>query len=213
MAAGKLQVLGMTADFGKNEASSPLFERFLRVELDVDGYLDARVDEFPMITFRQDQSVPMTSATPIYVTNDYAFSAEPRPEGCALSVSMNELQLMVDEDDRRVVFVEGYCPHFGWKARTLVTPIAHQTGLIVAFDEEPVPGVSRRVSGEARWSTFADPHSGWICIGEEASPQAASAVEFARNTIAVLDRQGRLSSLWLRPANLPKGLVESLAAG
>jgi len=166
-----------------------------------------------MITFREDQSVSMTEATPIYVTKDHAFSAEPRPEGCALSVSVNELQLMVDEDDRRVVFVEGYCPYFGWKARTLVTPTARQAGLIVAFDEEPVPGISRRVSGEARWSAFADLRSGWICIGGEEASEAASAVEFARNAIAVLDQHGRLISLWLRPANLPKELVDSLAAG
>lgn len=166
-----------------------------------------------MITFKEDQRIPMTAATPIYVANDYAFSAEPRPEGCALSVSLNELQLMVDENNRRVVFVEGYCPHFRWKVRTFVAPTARQAGLIVVFDEEPVPGVSRRVSGEARWSTFADPRSGWICIGEEPGLEAGSAVEFARDTIAVLDEQGRLRSLWLRPAHIPRELVESLAAG
>jgi hypothetical protein len=165
-----------------------------------------------MITFREDQNVPMTVATPVYVVNDYAFSAEPRPEGCALSVSVNELELMVDEDDHRVVFVEGYCPHFGWKARTLVAPTARQAGLIVAFDEEPVPGVSRRASGEARWPIFADPRSGWICIGEEPT-KASSAVEFAHDAIAVLDEHGCLTSLWLRPAHVPRALVESLAAG
>jgi hypothetical protein len=165
-----------------------------------------------MITFGEDQRVPKTAATPIYVANDYAFSAEPRPEGCALAVFVNELQLMVDEVDRRVVFVEGYCPHFGWKARTLVAPTARQAGLIVVFDEEPVPGVSRSVSGAARWPTFADPRSGWICIGEAPTSEAGGAVEFARDTIALLDKQERLSSLWLRPAQLPTALVESLAA-
>jgi hypothetical protein len=166
-----------------------------------------------MITFREDQSVPIAAATPIYVASDYAFSAEPRPEGCVLSMSVNELQLMVDEDERRVVFVEGYCPHFGWKARSLVAPTARQAGLFVAFDEEPVPGVSRRLSGDARWPTFADPSSGWICIGEEPALEASSAVEFARATIAVLDAQGRLRSLWIRPAHVPRALLESLAGG
>jgi hypothetical protein len=165
-----------------------------------------------MITFREDQSAPTTAMTPIYVASDYAFSAEPRPKGCALSVSVNELQLMVDEDDRRVTFVEGYCPHFSWKARTLITPRAHRAGLVVVFDEEPVPGVSRRVSGEARWPVFIDPGSGWVCVGEPVSTPSA-AVEFAVDTIAVLDEQGRLCSLWLRPAHIPRDVVQSLKAG
>ena len=45
MAAGKLQVVAGATDFAKNSAPSALFERLARGELDVDGYLDARVDE------------------------------------------------------------------------------------------------------------------------------------------------------------------------
>lgn len=166
-----------------------------------------------MITFREDQNVPTTAAMPVYIASDYAFSAEPRPKECSLSVSVNELQLMIDEENRRVVFVEGYCPHFGWKARSLSTPSAREAGLLVAFDEEPIPGVSRRVSGEDRWPILADPRSGWICIGEEPSQEAGFGVKFARNTIAVLNRQGHLRSLWIRPAHIPKDLLASLLPG
>ena len=144
--------------------------------------------------------------------NDYAFSAEPRPEGCLLSVSVNELELLVDERDRRVGFVEGYCPHFGWRARALVTPRPHRAGLVVVFDEAPVPGATRRVSDDARWPVFVDPSSRWVCVGEPASEPTA-AVEFALDTLAVLDELGRLRSLWLRLCHVPREIVESLKAG
>jgi len=44
MAAGKLQAVTGPAEPG-NATPSPLFERFARGELDIDAYLEARVDE------------------------------------------------------------------------------------------------------------------------------------------------------------------------
>lgn len=166
-----------------------------------------------MIHFRYDPTVHITSPALLYVPGDYAFTADPRPEGCALSVSVNELQLMVDEEDHRVVFVEGYCPHVGWQARKLTAPRARQAGLFVVFGEEPVPGVSRRVSGDARWPAVVDPRSGWVCVGQEAVSISNVALEFAPGTVAVVDPNGRLVSLWLRPEHLPRDVAGQTANG
>ena len=45
MAAGKLHAVSNAVGLEKNAAPSALFERLARGELDVAGYLDARVDE------------------------------------------------------------------------------------------------------------------------------------------------------------------------
>ncbi len=149
-------------------------------------------------TFTSDSTV--SSTTLVYNVKDYAFNCKPRPTGCALSASVNELNLMIDEDDCRVVYLEGYCPHMGWESQQLVVPHIVRRALFAEFDEEPIPGVSRRVSGEARWSTLVDPCSGWVCIGN--SEVVGDYVEFAPGCVAGL-LKGELISLWLKPEALP----------
>jgi hypothetical protein len=45
MSAGKLQAVAGATEIGKSAAPSALYDRLTRGELDVDSYLDARVDE------------------------------------------------------------------------------------------------------------------------------------------------------------------------
>ena len=136
----------------------------------------------------------------VYNTVEYAFSTEPRPEGCVSSASINELELMLDEEDGRVVFVAGYCPHTGWRATAqLQPPDSYQACLHVDLEKYLVPGSSVSVdSKNERWPILVDPVTGWIRLGKGNPREDRDGVEFAPGAIAVLSG-GHLAALWLHP--------------
>jgi hypothetical protein len=148
----------------------------------------------------------------VYRAKDYAFSAEPRPADADTSLSVNDLELMVDGRDNRVVFVTGYCPHQAWRPAKLTVPQFRRAGLVVETDRELPPGVSTRLnSREARWPVLVDARAGWVCLEMPGAREAAGldAVEFAPGCLAVLD-DGQLVALWLHPKELPAEVSDRL---
>ncbi len=151
----------------------------------------------------------VSDVTLVYRPRDLAFDAEPRRFDADTSLSVNDLELMVDGRDNRVVFLTGYCPHQAWKPATLSVPRFRRVGLVVESERDMQPGVSTRLNTrDARWPVFVDATSGWVCLERPGSRGAAetAAVEFAPGCVAVLDG-GQLVALWLHPKELPAEIL------
>lgn len=131
------------------------------------------------------------------------FETEPRPRGCVASVTINYLELMLDEEEQWVVFVTGYCPPQGWDPAILRPRSTRRASLRAVLDRPMVPGVSIALDpSEGRWPVLVDTQSGWIRIGQGRPEEDREGVEFAPGAVAVLE-DGRLVALWLHPERLP----------
>jgi hypothetical protein len=74
-----------------------------------------------MILMRREKGQPVVGKL-VYRAEEYAFAPDARPATCGASFTINEVELMVDDEERqRVVFVEGYCPFQSW-TRSNPTP-------------------------------------------------------------------------------------------
>ena len=67
------------------------------------------------------------------------------------------------------------------------------------FEERPGEGISIPLTKVNEWPTFYDPISGWLCIGQPITSQTCESVEFATNTVAVID-EASLRAIWLHPS-------------
>lgn len=137
-----------------------------------------------------------------YRAADYAFATEPRPATSGASLTINEIELMLDSC-ARVVAVEGYCPYPGWRKSTLRPPVS-RPGILYAIPSSAVkPGVAVAIHPtDSRWSVLVDPESGWVRLGNDAPENDREGVAFAPGAIAVLDGNG-LRALWLHPEEIP----------
>lgn len=137
-----------------------------------------------------------------YRAADYAFATEPRPITSGASLTINEIELMLD-DLARVVAVEGYCPHPGWRKSVLHAPVSRPGILHVISETAVTPGVAVGIQSTAyRWAVLVDPASGWVRLGYDAPENDRDGVEFAPGAVAVLNGNS-LRALWLRPQELP----------
>lgn len=138
----------------------------------------------------------------IYRPHEYSFSVEnangPLPLAFT-SVQVNELQLQLDEGGR-VLYVDGYCPHTGW-TETVATPPSACRGTLFVRDIDCMAGVSVALSS-SRWPVTVNRTAGWICLGEQFPPASCNAVEFAADSIAVVE-DDLLKAIWLKPRELP----------
>lgn len=144
------------------------------------------------------------AGTLVYRAVEYAFATEPRPATCGASLTINEIELMLDdEENQRVVVVEGYCPYSVWRTSVLRAPVAHQGVLRAAVRSEILPGGAIEVqSKDDRWPVLVDPVTGWIRIGKGVPDDDRVGIEFAPGSIAVLEGN-HLRALWLHPEQLP----------
>lgn len=156
-----------------------------------------------MISVRIEEGQPVVGRL-VYRKAEYAFATEPRPATCGASFAINEIELMLADEDRQcVVFVEGYCPHPGWRTCVLRPPVAH-TGLLRADAGGPITaGAAIAVhSKDDRWPVLVDPAAGWVRLGKGNPDQDREGVQFAPGAVAVLEGD-RLRALWLHPESLP----------
>jgi hypothetical protein len=156
-----------------------------------------------MISMRVEQGQPVTGKL-VYRAAEYAFATEPRPASCGASFTINEIELMLaDEDRQRVVFVEGYCPHTGWRMSVLRPPDA-RPGLLGGEAGSPITAGSAIAvhPKDDRWPVLVDPATGWVRLGQGSPEQDREGVQFAPGAVAVLDGD-RLRALWLHPEQLP----------
>jgi hypothetical protein len=119
---------------------------------------------------------------------------EPPPKGGVTSLQVNTVQIEMDEDGR-LLYVWGYCPHESWDAAMLTAPAA-KLGRLQYIGRDVVPGVSISLNADRHWGVGHDSTSRWLCIGDGSA--RGEMVAFAPGAIAVL-KEGELIALWLHP--------------
>jgi hypothetical protein len=132
----------------------------------------------------------------IYIKRDWSFDFVPR-QGCECSILIVNIELCFDAETRRASEIGGYHPDAKWIHKLLTPPHAF-TGSLILLDDTIEDGDIVSLEGSFEWSTFYDPTSGWVCVGNEQTSAEDEAVEFAANTIVVLHQQ-QIKALWLRP--------------
>jgi hypothetical protein len=155
------------------------------------------------------QIVSRTSAIPnnklIYRADEFSFDIEPTPIGGFTSILVNDLNLEVD-DAGRVISLWGLCPYTQWKRSSLISPVADVGKAAYVTSQVPLKrGVSMRINPRQRWSIFADPGSGWVCVRSGNTPDFAT--EIFSGIILETSEGGDLCSIWLRPEHFPEVFV------
>lgn len=139
---------------------------------------------------------------PVYRESESSFAIEPPSNEGVSSALVNDLQLEVDEDGV-VLYAWGLFPHPStWQPTVFSPPIARRRRMRIVVSDGWTPGVSRRLNAN-RWSTFVNTASGWVCLGDPEASQNVVAVEFAPNSVAVVEK-GVVVAIWLRPRTIPK---------
>ncbi len=134
----------------------------------------------------------------VYREAEHSFMAVPKPYGGITSVLVNDLQLEVD-DRGIVLYAWGLFPRAKkCNPTTSRPPNARRLRLRFIPDEDWTPGVSTRLNKQS-WDVFANRSDGWVGVGNPDTPRNSQAIEFAPNSIAVLDG-GSIIAVWLKPA-------------
>ena len=127
-----------------------------------------------------------------YIRSEYSFDFEPT-QSSSYDVLVGDLTISFDVD-LNAKQVWGYNPNLGWIDEKLSLPTAVQGTLNLANEiDNP-----QRIDGSKEWKTYYDSCTGWVCIGISNKERNDLAVEFATNTIAVLN-DGNLKAIWIKP--------------
>ncbi|MEK7528602.1 MAG: hypothetical protein AAB592_02465 [Patescibacteria group bacterium] len=156
-----------------------------------------------LIKFRTEEGEPIQGKV-IFRSEEYSFDFEPRASGGGQSIAINDLQLEFDLETFQILYIYGLCTYcLYWKQSILYPPPASHGKFFAEFmtNKEILPGMSYGYTEPAEWPVYVDFDSGWVCIGQPEVAQKIQAVEFATNSIAVLDN-GKLIAIWLRPEDL-----------
>ena len=143
----------------------------------------------------------------LYRSRDFAFDFElaSRKElgrqkigGNVSSIAVGTLQIEVSVEEKALLYVWGYHPRKMWCSGSFA-PLPYRPGCVrLASELEIRKGISIKLAEVGDWPTVYSPDSGWICVGCAEVPLTSDRVEFATNTVAVVEK-GRLLSLWLHP--------------
>ena len=135
----------------------------------------------------------------VYRQAEHSFATVPKPDGGITSVLINDLQLEID-DEGTVLYVWGLFPRADkCDTTTASPPKSVRKTLRFASSEEWTPGVSVRLNKRS-WDYFVNESTGWVAVGNPNTPPISRAIEFAPNSIAVLDGDS-VVAVWLKPAN------------
>jgi hypothetical protein len=132
----------------------------------------------------------------VYRRSEWGLDVEPRPSGGVSSLQLNEVQIEVDEEGR-LLYVWGYCPHESWQPATLDAPAA-TPGRLQYVGWTIVRGVSIQLNPDKGWAVGYDSSSQWLCLGDASA--RAEMIGFAPDAVAALNEKKKLVALWLHPA-------------
>lgn len=145
----------------------------------------------------------------VYHTDEYAFDFEPESikeverrtggQGTT-SILIGTLQIEVGIATGMALFVWGYHPHLAWNQNHLPSLRVVPGGVKVSTGGHLQKGVSVPIFNVGEWQTTHDPDTGWICVGDYTASERCSSIEFATNTIAVIEGN-LLRAIWLRPTS------------
>ncbi len=155
------------------------------------------------ITFSVGEAGSCVEGTLVYVPTDYAFDFRVTvgPNEYS-SIQINSLQLAIDYDGT-VLYAYGYCPLLKYHETDLVPPALNRAARLFASSEtEWIPGIAQTIGGPTSWPIWINRNCGWVCLGDPGYEESVEAIEFAPDSIAVLNGT-KLVAVWLRPKALP----------
>lgn len=114
-----------------------------------------------------------------------------------ISILISYLNIQFSSENMNAKYVWGFIPKQSWLDMKLQTPNYSSGELKIISD--CMPGVSYRLDDfNNMWDTYYDSTSRWLCVGDYNLIDTDLAVEFATNTVAIL-QENKLKSLWLKP--------------
>lgn len=131
----------------------------------------------------------------IYFTEEHSFDFEPNLSA-DFSYLIGYLNLTFESERKVARQVWGLNPKNTWISKELVPPNSFQGELLAQNHLES--GESERIVDVGVWKTYFDNENGWVCIGDYNHTSNDQSVEFAENTIAVINEK-KLKALWLKP--------------
>lgn len=133
----------------------------------------------------------------VYCGEEHSFTAVPQPSGGITSVLLNDLQLEID-DEGTVIYAWGLFPSVEkCDPTTFNPPEAIRRRLRFISDDDWTPGISIRIN-KRPWDVFANAETGWVGVGNPNASSNSIGVEFAPNSIAVIERRS-IVAVWLKP--------------
>lgn len=132
-----------------------------------------------------------------YLKDECSFFYEPWNDvDFSILIGYGYNSLDVKSERGRVLQVTGINPNYNWIEKELFTPISQRGILTVLFDEKHQQGTGVQYAND--WQTYFCRKTGWVCIGNPDCNSESESVEFAQNSVAVIDN-GQLSSIWIKP--------------
>lgn len=162
-----------------------------------------------MIRFFPVYERPTLKGQLIYVRADASFDfeqADPTEHqsriqmGVATPILIGTLQIEIGIDTGLAVYIWGYYPDVRWRIEALhdISGLVSPGTFEVKVDEGLYVGEAVRYVEINEWPTSYDPLTGWVCIGNQDVTSTTHCIEFASNTVAVIE-DDKLQALWLRP--------------
>lgn len=132
-----------------------------------------------------------------YLKDEYSFFYDPWNDvNFSILIEQGYNSLDIKLETGRVLQVTGINPSYNWVEKKLVTPASQRGILTVLLDEKHQEGTGIQYAND--WETYFDYKTGWVCIGNPDCNIDSKSVEFANNSVAVIDNE-QLSSIWIRP--------------
>lgn len=114
-----------------------------------------------------------------------------------ITLLISYVNIGFDSDDMCSNQIFGLSPAYSWIRQKLLVP-ENFTRCALKLNEDFDYGTWRLDRGN-EWKTYYDSDSGWICIGNPIKKGQTININFLDNAIAVLNLQGELQSLWMKP--------------
>lgn len=135
----------------------------------------------------------------VYLEDDCSFDMEPIYKEIDFELIVNKLSLSVL--NFRIIQLWGFCGLSNLMKSEYQVP-SFKKG-ILKIKQNLEHGFSYGLNNED-FPIYINVHSGWICLG---NPKiGGKAVEFIDNCVAVINEDGILVTLWLKPLTLPSFL-------
>jgi hypothetical protein len=153
------------------------------------------------ILFTAEEGNVLHQGNIVYVQRDDAFNFVPQQiTNCSVLIGDLELCFLFDAHNlKRASQVWGFhAPPLQWRQQRLRPP-EFFPGSLILLDTTIEEGDIVRLKGSEEWRTYYDPMTAWVCIGDMTWSKDDIAVEFATNSVAVI-QGSQLKSLWLKPS-------------
>lgn len=133
----------------------------------------------------------------IYNEQEKEFGSNPQINSDIIFLA-GYINIGFDSETQKATQIWGFHHNFNWEEKTLNAPPINKG--IVKLNIDVDSGDSIRIKEADSWRTYQDKNSGWIRFGDINNSANNMYIEFFKNTVMEINKDGSLVALWLRPA-------------